>query len=71
MEEINRSLESLAADKGCQYINPGVELLGPDGKIQERLFRDGLHPNDDGYALIAPHIVAKLRHNSDKAIKKH
>lgn len=71
VEEINRSLESLAADKGCQYINPGVELLGPDGKIQERLFRDGLHPNDDGYALIAPHIVAKLRHNSDKAIKKH
>lgn len=71
VEEINRSLESLAADKGCQYINPGVELLGPDGKIQERLFRDGLHPNDDGYALIAPHIVAKLRHNSGKAIKKH
>ena len=28
-------------------------LVGKDGKIDERLFSDGLHPNRDGYKRIA------------------
>ena len=36
-------------------------MLQSDGKINESLFIDGLHPNDKGYAIIAPQIVAAMK----------
>lgn len=41
----------------CLYIDAGKGLFQSDGKINEQLFKDGLHPNDKGYALIAPFIL--------------
>lgn len=58
---LNQSLEQIAAEKEASYINPGKLMLLPDGKIDESLFLDGLHPNDRGYAIIAPHIVAAMK----------
>ena len=58
---INRLLEQIAKDKGARYINPGIMMLQSDGKINESLFIDGLHPNDKGYAIIAPQIVAAMK----------
>lgn len=58
---INRLLEQIAKDKGARYINPGIMMLQSDGKIDESLFIDGLHPNDKGYAIIAPQIVAAMK----------
>lgn len=55
--DINKLIEAMAAEENCRYINPGVRLLGKDGKIDESLFIDGLHPNDKGYSLIAPEII--------------
>jgi lysophospholipase L1-like esterase len=34
------------------FINPGKVLLKSDGKIDESLFSDGLHPNEKGYSLL-------------------
>ena len=36
------------------YADPGKRLLVKGGKIDETLFTDGLHPNEEGYRRIAP-----------------
>lgn len=59
--DINIALKEVASADGYHFINPGQMLLGADGKVDESLLRDGLHPNDRGYSLIAPRIVAALR----------
>jgi lysophospholipase L1-like esterase len=47
----------MVKQKGFKFINPGVKMLGEDGKIVESLFTDGLHPNNDGYSLIVDEII--------------
>lgn len=41
---INKRIEALAAEMQVSYADPGRRLLGKNGKIDESLFRDGLHP---------------------------
>ena len=53
VEEINRLIEAMAKQEGYDYANPGVKMLLENGKIDESLFTDGLHPNNEGYARIA------------------
>ncbi len=55
--EVNRELASMASRKGYTFVNPGEKLLQPDGKIDESLFNDGLHPNDKGYSIIAADLI--------------
>ena len=57
IKELNLWLESVVKQSGCKYINPGVKMLGEDGKINEKLFTDGLHPNNEGYSLIVDEIT--------------
>lgn len=52
VEEINRLIEAMAKQEGYDYTNPGVKMLLENGKIDESLFTDGLHPNNEGYARI-------------------
>jgi lysophospholipase L1-like esterase len=54
--ELNDLLVSkLSADKMIDITDATQKLLLKDGsnKIDESLFRDGLHPNEEGYARIA------------------
>jgi lysophospholipase L1-like esterase len=37
-------------------MDPGKVFLKADGKIDESLFSDGLHPNDKGYGLLGAAI---------------
>lgn len=53
---VNGCLARIAVEEDCGFIDPGKLLLGADGKIDESLFKDGLHPNEQGYMLIAPEI---------------
>ncbi len=46
---LNNRIEKLADLIKARYINPGKVLLKNDGKIEERFFTDGLHPNKTGY----------------------
>ena len=39
------------------FKNPGTKLLQEDGKINESLFSDGLHPNEEGYKQIVDEIA--------------
>ena len=36
-----------------KFIDPGKVLLGRNGKIDESLFVDGLHPDAKGYRKLA------------------
>ena len=43
------------------FINPGRILLNNQGKIEESLFIDGLHPNAVGYGKLAPVLASYLK----------
>lgn len=45
--------EAVATDRKVQVIDLTDVLIGKDGKIDEKLFSDGLHPNCEGYKRIA------------------
>ena len=45
----NTNLTLLAEKYNINFIDPGRVLTGKEGKIDESLFSDGLHPNNAGY----------------------
>lgn len=55
VRNINKLYKALAKETGIRYSDPGRELLSK-GRIDETLFKDGLHPNEAGYKLIAPYF---------------
>lgn len=58
---INLMIEQMAELNNVSFTDPGKLLLNDDGKIDEALFTDGLHPNEKGYELLAPIIAGKLK----------
>lgn len=58
---LNKDIEKLAVSKNLTYVDPGKHLISGDGKIDESLFRDGLHPNAAGYRKLAPEISSWLK----------
>ena len=57
VKNINHEISTMAKAAGCRFSDAGVFLLKKDGKIDESLFLDGLHPNEKGYQLIAGTIA--------------
>ena len=55
--EINRLIEAMAKQGGYEYADPGKKLLLDNGKIDEKLFTDGLHPNNAGYERIVEEFI--------------
>ncbi len=56
---INDLLSNKIQKMDLTFRDPGRRLLGRDGRIDESLFRDGLHPNEKGYERIAPEISGR------------
>ncbi len=56
VKKLNKEILRVARRNNIKYLDPGKELLGKGGKIDESLFTDGLHPNADGYRRIAPYF---------------
>ena len=55
--EGNSWILKIAEDTGCSYLDTLSVLLDDDGNAKDELMRsDGLHPNDDGLALILDYI---------------
>lgn len=54
---LNRKIEKAVLPLGYEYCDVGSFFLQPDGKIDETLFRDGLHPNSKGYDRIAEKVA--------------
>lgn len=58
---INKAIAMLARPLGVTYIQPGKVFTLPNGKIDTRLFSDGLHPNDAGYQKLAAYLAPLLK----------
>ncbi|PSL46322.1 GDSL-like lipase/acylhydrolase family protein [Chitinophaga niastensis] len=56
VETLNKRISLLAKQLKLQYINPGKVLLKKDGKIDESLFSDGLHPVAAGYEKLGQQL---------------
>ncbi|MEO6687255.1 MAG: SGNH/GDSL hydrolase family protein, partial [Dyadobacter sp.] len=50
--KLNTILKELTKLANVDYVDPGLVLTGKDGKIDETLFSDGLHPNAKGYSIL-------------------
>ncbi|WP_159470971.1 SGNH/GDSL hydrolase family protein [Dyadobacter sp. 3J3] len=50
--KLNARLKELTRLANVDYVDPGLILTGKDGKIDETLFSDGLHPNAKGYSIL-------------------
>ena len=57
IENINRRIRQMAQTAGYTFNDPGKNLLLKEGKLDESLFSDGLHPNEEGYKRIVDGIV--------------
>lgn len=54
---LNQMIKKMAESEGYNYEDINAPLLQKDGKINEFLFKDGLHPNEKGYKKIAKAIA--------------
>jgi len=58
---LNKRLETLAKEMEIQYSYLGNVFLKKDGKIDESLFSDGLHPNKAGYLKMREVLLPLLK----------
>ncbi|MDT8902510.1 GDSL-type esterase/lipase family protein [Anaeroselena agilis] len=62
LAEYRRCLRTCAAESGLPTIDFHAALVDPAaGGLRQDLHTDGVHPNEDGYALMAAAAVAALR----------
>lgn len=52
--ELNRWIKDYAAQNGCTYLDYFSAMVDDKGLLKADLSEDGLHPNDRGYAIMAP-----------------
>lgn len=57
---LNNRISGVANILKLQYASASHLFLGTNEKIQENLFSDGVHPNTEGYRLLAPFINTYL-----------
>ncbi|WP_296701890.1 SGNH/GDSL hydrolase family protein [Algoriphagus sp.] len=61
VNQINLKISQMADLANAAYVEVGKGLVGEDGKLNEGLFSDGLHPNEEGYQLIAKALLPALK----------
>lgn len=54
---LNKKIQKMVQTEGYRFTDAGRLLLRTDGKINEKLFSDGLHPNAKGYNKIVSLIA--------------
>jgi len=59
--KLNTKLVQLTGQNNISFLNPGKVFLQKDGKIDEALFSDGLHPNAKGYSVLGAAIKPFLK----------
>lgn len=58
---LNQRIAQAAGELNVTFIQPGTVFLTADGKIDESLFSDGLHPNAEGYRQLAGKLQPYLK----------
>jgi len=57
---LNEYLEKLCEQRRHMFVNYYGHMLDADGALRKELARDGLHPNADGYRVMAPLALEAL-----------
>lgn len=52
--ELNHWIKEYCVQNGCLYLDYFNAMLDERGLLRRNLAEDGLHPNDEGYAIMAP-----------------
>ena len=60
IRDLNRWLRDYCASNGCIYLDYFSAMVDPTGLLKKELAEDGLHPNADGYAIMAPLAEAAI-----------
>ncbi len=63
VKRLNLKISELADIENIDYADIGQPLLLADGKIDASLFTDGLHPNKEGYRMLAGQFQQILQQN--------
>ncbi len=58
---INLKLAQVCGDLNVNFADVGSVFLLPDGKIDESLFSDGLHPNTKGYEVLGAALKPRVK----------
>lgn len=53
IQTVNKAMKEYCLDNDVTYIDMYNELIDEDGELDEKLTKDGLHPNDLGYGRIS------------------
>jgi lysophospholipase L1-like esterase len=58
---LNKWMKDYCASNGCLYLDYFTPMVDPSGMLKKELADDGLHPNPDGYAVMAPLAEAAIQ----------
>ncbi|QHT65712.1 acetylhydrolase [Rhodocytophaga rosea] len=58
---LNEGIAQASGELNVTYAEPGKGLVNTEGKIDESLFTDGLHPNEEGYRKLAESLKPYLK----------
>jgi lysophospholipase L1-like esterase len=67
---LNEGIVQAAGELNVTYADPGQVFLNSEGKIQESLFSDGLHPNAEGYWKLAEKLRPYLKVDEQRGKRK-
>jgi lysophospholipase L1-like esterase len=65
--ELNRWIKDYAGKNGCVYLDYFSAMVDDKGLLKRDLADDGLHPNDAGFAVMAPMAQKAI----DQALASH
>lgn len=60
IQQLNSWIEQYCKQTGDTYVDYYSKLRGPGGYLQSDLADDGLHPNSQGYRLMAPIAISAI-----------
>lgn len=61
IKAVNQTLANYCAENKLHYADYGQLFLSKDGSIKRNLLEDGLHLNAEGYKLLGPKLVDRLK----------
>jgi lysophospholipase L1-like esterase len=59
--ELNRWLRDYCSANSCVYLDYFTAMVDASGLLKKDLAEDGLHPNAEGYAIMAPLAEAAIQ----------
>ncbi len=61
IRELNRWMREYCTSNDCVYLDYFSAMVDTHGLLKKELAEDGLHPNPDGYAVMAPLAEAAIQ----------